>query len=300
MSFHPATADERKALKVPPAWTDVQVADDKHSKVLARGRDAKGRTQAVYSAKHTKAALKDKFRRLVKFNAKLPAIMRRVQKDLARGNDREEAAVLRLIYLSGFRNGGDDSTGKVKAYGASNLLAEHVTIKGDVVTFDFIGKLGVRQQHEIRDAGLATDLFVRKHRGGALFNTDSAKVLRYLKRSGNFKVHDFRTWNATELALAAVETMSAPDTVKAFWLLRDSIGDLVAKKLGDTRKIVLDSYINPSVFAAWRTQLNIDENEARPKIKKAKAAEVPGTDATDDPVLAAFASRQRSLLQAAA
>jgi len=293
--FRPASSEERKALRIPPAWTGVEVADSSDSKVQARGRDGKGRLQCIYSAAHTAAALRGKFSRLVKFNAKLPTILKRVQKDLA-GPDAEEAAVLRLVYFSGFRNGGDSGNGKVKAYGASNLLAEHVTVEGDVVTFDFIGKLGVRQQHEIRDAGLAADLAARKARGGNLFDTDSAKVLRYLKKSGNFKVHDFRTWNATELALTATQTLPSPKTAEEFWAARDMIGDLVAKKLGDTRKIVLDCYINPSVFAAWKNKLNINEKETRPKVKKTKAATFDGgSDAENGQVFAAFAARQNRL-----
>jgi DNA topoisomerase-1 len=302
-TFKPATEADRKRLKVPPAWTDVVVAVGA-GKVRAKGRDGKGRAQAIYSASHTTNALNAKFKRLQRFNAKLPAIMRRTMKDLG-GEQGEEASVLRLIYLSGFRNGGDDGNGKVKAYGASNLRAEHIAVEGDTVRFDFIGKLGVRQQHEIRDAGLAADLAARKatadSRDGALFATTAPRVLAYLKRSGDFKVHDLRTWNATELALAAVASTPAPQTALAFWIARDTVGDLVAAKLGDTRKIVLESYIDSAVFAGWRTQLNINENETRPKIKKSKAALHAGTTGTNGSVLQAlqnFTAKQAALIAA--
>jgi DNA topoisomerase IB len=122
---------------------------------------------------------------------------------------------LRLIRATAFRNGGDDNTGDVKAYGASNLSAKHVSFDGDTTNFDFTGKLGVRQQHSLTDPEITADLKRRSERGGRLFNTDDGKVRAYLKQAGgDFKVHDFRTWNATNLAKKLVTPGDAPNTAK--------------------------------------------------------------------------------------
>ena len=199
--YHPASDDERKALGIPPAWADVHVADDPNAARIAVGKDSKGRTQSRYSTAHTSEAQAQKFTRLQQFNDALPGVMDRVNDSLATGHGEEEAAVLRLIHQTGFRNGGDEDTGgAVKAYGASNLRAEHVRFDGDTTHFDFTGKLGVRQQHSLTDPEITADLRERAADGGALFNTTDARVRDYLKQSGDFKVHDFRTWNATDLA----------------------------------------------------------------------------------------------------
>ncbi|HEX8098373.1 MAG TPA: hypothetical protein VF507_10065, partial [Pyrinomonadaceae bacterium] len=247
--FRDATPEERKALRIPPAWADVKINDDPEASLIATGRDAKGRTQRLYSAAHTDTALVAKFIRQREFNRALPGLVARMERDLRAGSHVEEASVLRLIAMSGFRVGSHVETqARVKAYGASTLRAEHVKIEGDTAHFDFVGKLGVRQQHAIRDAGLAEDLRRRAQRGGALFDTTDTKVRAYLHAiTGRkaFKVHDFRTWNATEAARKAVQSMAAPTTAEEYWAKRDQVGDIAARKIGDKRQVALETYIDP-------------------------------------------------------
>lgn len=280
--YRTATVEERKALGIPPAWTDVQVARDPNARRVAVGKDAKGRIQSRYSAAHVAQAQADKFARGRAFDEALPGIMERVHGSIASGDGREEAAVLRLIQRSAFRNGGDEDTGaKVKAYGASNLRAEHVAFDGHTTHFDFTGKLGVRQQHSIEHPEMTADLRARASKGGALFDTNDAKVRDYLKGvGGDFKVHDFRTWNATDLARREVVAADQPTAADGFWSERERIGDLVAKKLGDTRKVVLESYIDPAVFEPWKTALKITD-DSRPTRARARAAASDPVGATD-------------------
>lgn len=283
--FHHAALEERKALRIPPAWTDVEIADDPDARLIAVGRDGKGRTQRLYSAAHTQEALVTKFIRQREFNTAMPELLRRIEADLD-GQHAEEASVLRLLVLSGFRVGGDaDTHAKVKAFGASTLRPEHVIITGDTVHFDFIGKLGARQQHSIMDAALANDIGRRLERGGdTLFATNDGRVRAYLhSRSGDkaFKVHDFRTWNATEAARSAIERMAGPNSAEEYWNRRDEVGDISARKLGDTRKIVLETYIDPLVFEDWRKRAGVGENEQRPKQKKRPSAAADKPDGRD-------------------
>jgi DNA topoisomerase-1 len=282
--YREATPEERKSLKIPPAWTGVQISTDPHASLMAVGKDSKGRTQRLYSTAHTEAALVAKFIRQREFNSALPDLMNRIEQDM-NGRNREEARVLRLIALSGFRVGGEADTGaKIKAYGASTLRAEHVKIEGDVVHFDFIGKLGVRQQHSINDAALVSDLRARMRRGDALFSTNDVKVRKYLHSISDkdFKVHDFRTWNATEAARHAIEQIDAPTSAEEYWSARDKVGDIAAEKIGDTRKIALESYIDPLVFEDWRTQAGVDENAQRPTRTKRKAGDVQRASGTNE------------------
>src|SRR5678816_24771 len=46
--FVPASAEQRKALGLPPAWKDVMVNPDPQGSLQAVGRDIKGRTQYRY------------------------------------------------------------------------------------------------------------------------------------------------------------------------------------------------------------------------------------------------------------
>lgn len=141
---------------------------------------------------------------------------------------------------------------------------------------------GVRQQHTVVDGSLARDLESRKARGeDALFRTSTDKVLAYFKRLGgspDFIVHDLRTWNATELAKDIIALESAPLTEIDYWLKRDAVGDVVARKLGDTKKIVLESYIDPNVFTNWQKSANVRDARNRPKYSR-KDAEIRGSSA---------------------
>lgn len=277
--FRPTNPDsqemmQRRELGIPPAWTDVQISDNPNARVIAKGRDGKGRLQMLYSAAHSAAALVEKFERQRKFNAALPGLLSKIDDEIKNsGAYKEEAATLRLIAHSGFRVGSDaDTGGKVKAYGASNLKAEYVIIEGGKAHFDFIGKLGVRQQHTLGDTELVNDLLARKQSGNEkLFDTSDTKIRAYLKKitgKESFKVHDFRTWNATDAARQTIAELENPTTPEQFWKLRDVVGDVAAVKLGDTRKIVLESYIDPLVFEDWRTNAGVGENDTRPKNSK--------------------------------
>lgn len=275
--FHRATDAERKALKIPPAWTDVHVADDPESRLVALGRDKAGRQQPRYSAAHTEAALAEKFERGRAFNAALPGILYHLHQEIAEGGKRrEEAACLRLIALSGFRVGGAEDTGaKVKAYGASTLERQHVKIEGETVHFDFPGKKGVRQQHSITDAELAADMQARLDSGTQrLFKTNDAKLRDYLKQAAGgqaFKVHDLRTWNATETARTAVQEIEPPRSGEEYWEKRDQAATRAARKIGDTVDVALESYIDPLVFEDWRTQVGVAADAQRPAKKRGKA-----------------------------
>jgi DNA topoisomerase-1 len=292
-SMRDATPEERQSLRIPPAWQGVRIAEDPHARLVATGTDAKGRTQYLYSTAHTSAALIEKFTRQRDFNDTLPGILDRVNRDIEAGNNTEEAGVLRLIAHTGFRVGGDANTGDVQAFGATTLRPKHVTIDGDVVRFDFPGKRGIRQQHEIKDAGIAADLQSRIDSGNdRLFQTNDSKVRAYLHLiGGDFKVHDFRTWNATDSARQAIEQMPEPQSPKEFWAAVDKVGDIAARKIGDTRKVALESYVDPLVFDGWRQSAGVGEHEQRPT-RASKAADVPGEASGDEQSLPNASLRQ--------
>ncbi len=226
---------------------------------MVKGTDSKGRGQTIRSSEADAKGLASKFERGKRVNSAIPKIVEAVNTAIATGS--EEAAVVRLIYLTGFRNGSEKNTGaKVKAYGATTLRGEHVSIEGDTVTFDFTGKLGVRQLHVVADAALADDMRRRKERGGPLFDTRADKVIAFLRKASrlnDIKAHDLRTWNATELARHIINTEAAPTDEVDYWLKRDAVADIVARKLGDTRSVVLERYIDPIVFAEWQESAKV-------------------------------------------
>ena len=255
-------ADRLKETPAIPGHTDVQLSHDPDANVPVKGKDAKGKWQGARSDKATAEAKKNKFSRNDKFHEALPAIRERIEADMG-GKNAEEAAVLNLMDKTGFRIGGDEDTGaKVKAYGASTLRAEHVSVNGDEVRFQFVGKKGVAQDHTIRDAKLAADIKARSENGGELFHTNDAKTRNYLHSIGggqHFKNHDFRTEVATETGRNAVQSMHSPTSLKELKAARKEVAEVVSKKLGNNASEAQKSYINPAIYKSWHAKVAANE-----------------------------------------
>ena len=245
-----------KALGVPPAWTGVRLNPDPNGALQAIGKDAKGRSQYIYSAEHSQQAAAAKFERLKAFTAALPGIREAVARDLTSSDPKkaDAAAVTYLIDKTGFRVGGTgDTQAEKQAYGASTLTGEHVTVSGDHVAFNFTGKKGVDISHEVTDARLAGIIDSRASTGGRLFSSSDSDVRSYLKSiSGQeFKVKDFRTYHGTATALAELAKLPAPTSAKEAATSRLTVAKAVAAHLGNTPAVAVASYIDPAVWGKF-------------------------------------------------
>jgi len=245
-----------KALRLPPAWTDLKMSADPKNALQATGKDAKSRTQYVYSAAHSERAAAEKFGRVKRLIKELPAIDKSIRRD---ASTKDEAAVLLLMRKTGIRIGSErDTKAEKQAYGASTLRAEHVKIAGDKVTLAFTGKKGVDIRLEVKDKELVEVLRSRMEKGGKLFDTDDTRVRDYMHSiDGKFKPKDLRTIKAADVALQTMKGMSSPKSQAEFKKFRNAIGDAVAAKLGNTRAVALASYVPPEVFSPWKAKLGI-------------------------------------------
>ena len=251
VEFRPATEDERKALKIPPAWTDVYVTDHPTNPLRAFGRDSKGRTQRRYSAEFIEANKANKFARLAEFDKARDGILAATERDTS-----DSAMVVRLIALTGIRPGSTkDTGGDVKAYGATTLLKQHVTLNGDKVELDFIGKEGVQNHFEVEDTVLATwlrDKMALIKDGDEVFNASDQSARKWMAAHGGagFLLKDFRTWLATAVALDLVQKTPPPppSTKREYEKWRKAIATQVSKLLNNTPAMALSSYINPAVW----------------------------------------------------
>ncbi|MGH8178247.1 MAG: DNA topoisomerase IB, partial [Steroidobacter sp.] len=88
---------------------------------------------------------------------------------------------------------------------------------------------------------------------------DSGMVNDYLREAmgeaEGFTAKDFRTWGATVRAIAFLSCQTCEERLSeaAFNRCVVSTAKHVAEALGNTPAICRKSYINPVVFAAWRT-----------------------------------------------
>lgn len=247
-------------VAVPPAWTDVEYFSDKDSKLLVKGKDAKGRTQYLYNPEHVTTSAKQKFSRINALNKMYDAIV--TENRINAKQRKPEAECLALIMSTGIRPGSEkDTAADVDAFGATTLQGKHVVVSGDSVRMRFIGKKGVSQDIEVTDPDVKAMLKRRKREagaGGRIFNTTGDRLLLYTKSLGGgagFQSKDFRTHLGTATALRAMRGKRAPSTMKEYKSMVAEVADEVAAKLGNTRKVALSSYINPAIFEKWRRKV---------------------------------------------
>lgn len=246
---------ERWGIKVPPAWTDVQVTDDRDAALVVVGIDSKGRSQYVYNRDHMEAQAVKKFDRVQALRDELPKLDEALAQDA--DTDPAAAAVLLMRHL-GLRPGSDADTGaEKKAFGATNMEVRHVSVSGKTVTFEFVGKKGV--DIKITSDNPEVVAIVKKYMkgkepGDKLFGTNQAKANAYLKsKIGDFKVKDLRTQVGTYYAYSLVAAMDPqPSTPAEIKKAIKEVAEKVSDLLGNTPSVALTSYINPIVFAPWR------------------------------------------------
>jgi DNA topoisomerase-1 len=244
--------------RVPPAWTNVWITQDVHSPLQATGRDSKGRRVYLYSTEHMGKAAAAKFSRLREFNKVYPRLIKRIERDMKTS---EEAFVLYLIAKTGFRIGSKSETlAEVKALGASTLQCSNLTIDGNKVSFDFTGKKGIEVNKVLENRSIASDIALRCNgpSNKAVFKTTDDEIRKYLKSvpgGSGFMVKDFRTYLATTTALRKINVMPLPKNKREYRSYRRRVGEVVAKKLGNSPTIALNSYVAPEVFCPWQAPL---------------------------------------------
>jgi DNA topoisomerase-1 len=252
--------DHVAALKLPPAWTDVRVSLDPKSPLQAVGVDGKGRSCYVYSKEASDQKAAEKFERVLALAEQFDAIS--AQNAEAQKSSvpriKDSADCLDLIMKMGVRPGSDADTGaEKKAYGATTLRGSHVVVEGDAVVLRFVGKKGVNLSLPAKDRALAENLKARAAKAGpdgSLFPATSDKALLDYTHSlgdGSFKTKDFRTHLGTKTASEAVASMPVPKDEKSYKAAVKAVAVQVSAVLGNTPVIALQSYINPTVFAAW-------------------------------------------------
>jgi len=250
-------------LRIPPAWTNVNISKDQNSGLLVKGQDSKGRSQSIYSEKFMKQNAAAKFARVGEMNRKFDSIQKENERNLLKSKDleiKESAFVLSVIAATGIRPGSEKDTGAEKqAYGATTLEGRHVKIDGNEVRLEFTGKKGVDLSIPITDPKVAAMITERANKvgeDGKLFNVDHGKLLNYTKGldGGGFNIKDFRTLLGTKTAVEKIKEYGdkKPSTMKEFKKMVKEVAISVSKKLGNTPTIALQSYINPVVFKSWQ------------------------------------------------
>jgi DNA topoisomerase-1 len=258
----PDTLQRIRSLAIPPAWTDVWICPSPRGHIQATGRDVRGRKQYRYHPRWREVRDATKFSRMIEFAEALPALRRRVRRDLARdGVPREKvlATVVRLLETTCIRIGNDEYLKQNGTFGLTTLRNHHVAVRGERLFFRLRSKGGKVQQAMLGDRSVAKvvrecqelpgyELFQYRDGDGQPQPIDSADVNDYLREvtGSSFTAKDFRTWMGTVHALGRLREV-CQDRLQASKTELLAVIDYVAEQLGNTRAVCRKFYIHPGL-----------------------------------------------------
>ena len=256
-----------RSLAIPPAWRDVWICPVESGHIQATGRDVRGRKQYRYHPRWREVRDESKYSRMLAFGKKMPAIRRRVARDLRRrGMPREKvlAAVVRLLETTLIRVGNDEYAQHNKSYGLTTLRNRHAKVRGGRVTFEFVGKSAKSHSIDLLDAQVARlvrhcqdlpgqELFGYIDETGAVCDVTSEDVNAYLREIAGveFTAKDFRTWAGTVLAAIALRDFEDFTSSREAKRNISKAIEAVAKMLGNTPAICRSCYIHPAVLESY-------------------------------------------------
>jgi DNA topoisomerase I len=264
-----ADLDRIKKIRIPPAWRNVAINSAATGRLQVVGQDAAGRWQYLYHDNHTRIQDAKKFRRLIKFAEALPEMRKSISKHLRQpGLSRERvlATVLRILSSCSMRPGSEVYASENGSFGIATLRSNHVSVKGDTVSFDFPGKSGVRQQRELKDRRIAKVIrsllkqpgkrvFQFENDQGALVTVTSRHINQYIKETmgDRFSAKDFRTWAGTLVCACTLASTSTAEDETLTERKKKIVTavKVTAEALGNTPAVCRSSYICPTILRAF-------------------------------------------------
>jgi DNA topoisomerase-1 len=253
-----------KALGIPPAWTEVRIAVHPRAHIQAMGKDAAGRVQYIYHPDWEQKRRAKRQNQLALLTTALPAVRRRVSRDLSAPAGSQALALaiaVALIDRTAMRVGREKYLKSSGTRGAGTLFTRDVRVKGSRVAMRFPAKSGKEARYEIADRRLAAAieriktltgrrLLVYRDEAGETRPITGEMINAYLAEAARAHVtaKDFRTLHASALAgeeLAALEP-GASESARKRQMSR--VTRKVAEFLRNTPAISRKSYIAPCLF----------------------------------------------------
>lgn len=246
-----------EALAVPPAYENVWICPLPHGHLQATGYDARSRKQYRYHPDWRNWRERLKYDDLADFGAALPAIRRRIRRDLsheAGDKDFATAAVLAMIDRLAIRVGSPEYAAANDSYGATTLTRRHVQLEDDALRLNYRAKGGQRVTTRLRDRSLARVLHRLHDLPGrrlvtwlddhgephAVTSTHVNDLLSEITGRDGVTAKTFRTWAGSEAALDAALAQQRP-TVRA-------LSEAAAERLHNTPAMARKSYVHPRVI----------------------------------------------------
>lgn len=180
------------------------------------------------------------------------------------GQERILACILRVLSTCFLRPGSEVYASENGSYGIATLKPEHVLVKGALVRFDFPGKSGIRQYHELKDRQVAkvlrkllrcrkSEVFKYQSEDGQFVDIKRRHINEYIKEvmGDSFSAKDFRTWAGTLVCASALARSGAPESETSRKTKIVAAIKETSVALGNTPSVCRSSYICPEVIESF-------------------------------------------------
>ena len=215
---------------------------------------SKGRDQYAYTLEQKAQRAAAKFKKIVKFGKRLPKFKKAVAEDIRTGGTSKEAvlsAMAQIVNATLIRAGGSSK----ESHGVSTLQKRHVTITGNTVRFDYLGKDMVPQTKVITDKHIADlvthlmdqktpkDLLFAHEKGGRMVPITASQLRSYISQhSGGGSTKDFRTFHATRLFAERANELGPPPNAAAADAMIKEAALVPAEALGHKKKKIREFF----------------------------------------------------------
>jgi len=176
------------------------------------------------------------------------------------------ASILRILSRCFLRPGSQAYASENGSFGLATLRPRHVRVRGDVVEFDFVGKSGVQQQHQLKDRRVSRivrsllkhpsrEVFKYQNGEGEFVNVTRHHINDYIQEvmGEHFSAKDFRTWAGT-LVCACALARGGIEVVEERAARKRRVVEAIretADLLGNTPAVCRSSYISPEVIGGF-------------------------------------------------
>jgi len=210
--MHKPTGAELQAYKgINNLLVDVFVYDDpsKHD-TYGYGYDRRDKQSTFRKNETVQRKKANKFAILKSMQKKMPSFEKDLEKNWKTSDTAKALYFMRMFGLRVGSTGEQESAADEKAFGATQMLFEHVKFSRGKATIKLPSKKGALADFDIEDPtaiDILKDAVKGKKRGDRLFFTDSGKTSAYLQRVFGAGVinHNLRHYRATEEAIETLE-----------------------------------------------------------------------------------------------
>jgi DNA topoisomerase-1 len=258
-----------KSLRIPPAYTCVNISKKANSKVQAIGVDTKKRKQYIYNKDYIEQQSEIKFEDLINFGKKIKRIRKDILYNINKcssnaSNIKDKTCIISLILFlidrCNFRVGSEKYKKLYNSFGATTLNRSHFTINKNNISIKFIGKKGVVNESTIDNKNVrdiieqlcqnnSEYIFCYTDSKGDTYRVTEKHINDYLKKyHKSISVKMFRTWGSNYMLLKSILDFPLPkDISEANKNMREIIKK-TASKMHHTGSVSKKSYMNNKII----------------------------------------------------